>query len=204
MQQQRLQQQQQQLQQMLQQQQPQQLQQQLQQLQQQLQPPQQETQQQRANRLHQLGLLYGVPPRTQPSSSAHIPPQAMPEQQPPEPWPLPPQQQLPPPPSPSMTPGIDWNDPQCIQAEREIFKALQVRMRDRGPPPSSEGGPQTWKGQVWREGSQRWGNRGGKRVAEWTAFFREQRHRGEGDGDGGGGGASSSSFLGPFQGDSRT
>lgn len=138
--------------------------------------------QERSRRVQQLGAKFGVPSREQLGSSTGVPSQA-PQQPPPPPLPKP---------APS-SPGaqMDWNAPEVVEAERLIFKQLQVRMKDRGPPPPSEGGPQSWKGQVWRESGQRWGNRGGKRKEEFAEIYRQQRARGEGAG------GSSSSSAGP-------
>ena len=92
----------------------------------------------------------------------------------------------------------EWNSPAAIDAEREAFREASaagiMRMRDRGPPAPQEGGPNSWKGQKWREGSQRWGNRGGKRKDEFAAFYAVKRRRDDmGDG---GGGSSGSNLIG--------
>ena len=49
-----------------------------------------------------------------------------------------------------------------LAAEAEVAKELGVPWKLRGPPPPTEGGPSTWRGQQYRHGSGRWGNRGGK------------------------------------------
>ena len=47
------------------------------------------------------------------------------------------------------------------------------------PPPKEQGGPESWRGQVWRLSAERWGNRGGKRKAEWAAYWRGEGPRPE-------------------------
>ncbi len=62
--------------------------------------------------------------------------------------------------------AIDWNSPEVIQIEKALIFELgwKKKFRDRGPPGPSEGGPQQWRGQVWRPTTERWGSRGGKSV----------------------------------------
>ena len=61
---------------------------------------------------------------------------------------------------------IDWNRPEVIQIEKALIFELGItrKMRDRGPPGPNAGGPQQWRGQVWRSTTERWGTRGGKSV----------------------------------------
>ena len=50
----------------------------------------------------------------------------------------------------------------------------------KGPLPSDPGicdPTERWKGQVWRPGSQRWGNRGGKDRELYAVWHEEGRHR---------------------------
>ena len=57
---------------------------------------------------------------------------------------------------------LDWNDPLTIAIEQQVTFAYGRKMRDRGPAGPEECGSDTWRGQPWRENSQRWGSRGGK------------------------------------------
>ena len=66
---------------------------------------------------------------------------------------------------------IDWKDPSTIEIEKQITFAYGAKFKDRGPPAPSEGGPEQWRHQKWRESGNRWGNRGGKNKHVWTAFF---------------------------------
>jgi hypothetical protein len=47
-------------------------------------------------------------------------------------------------------------------AERTVAEAFGLSWQERGPPGPSCGGPQTWRGQQFREGSGKWANRGGR------------------------------------------
>ena len=58
-----------------------------------------------------------------------------------------------------------------IEIEKQITFAYGAKFKDRGPPAPSEGGPEQWRHQKWRESGNRWGNRGGKNKHVWTAFF---------------------------------
>ena len=55
----------------------------------------------------------------------------------------------------------------------------------RGPPGPKEGGPSVFKGQRWREGAQRWANRGGQRREEFAAHYAALRGAAQGEGKGG-------------------
>lgn len=57
---------------------------------------------------------------------------------------------------------LDWNDPKTIAIEKAVTFAYGVKFRDRGPCGPEECGVDQWRGQVWREKGQRWGNRGGR------------------------------------------
>ena len=80
--------------------------------------------------------------------------------------------------------AINRNSDAVIAIEKAVTFAMGQKMANRGPPVPSQGGPQIWRGQVFRESSQRWGNRGGK-TKNWTAYFMA---RGKGGGEEGGGG----------------
>jgi hypothetical protein len=58
-----------------------------------------------------------------------------------------------------------------VAIEQAITFAYGCKLRNRGPEAPEVSGMETWRGQQWRPGSQRWGNRGGKRLAEWNAFY---------------------------------
>jgi hypothetical protein len=97
---------------------------------------------------------------------------------------------------------IDWNDPATIEIEKQITFEYGRKFGERGPPAPDEGGPEKWRGQVWRAESKRWGNRGGKNAAAWKAHFMElNKSKGggadskgkKGSGKGGGGSAGSTS-----------
>jgi hypothetical protein len=73
--------------------------------------------------------------------------------------------------------AIDWNSPESIRIEQAITFTYGRKFADRGPPPPAEGGPDLWRNQKFREGSGRWGNRGGKYRHEYTAYY----NKGTGD-----------------------
>ena len=54
-----------------------------------------------------------------------------------------------------------------LQAERAEAERRGLRWQERGPPGPKAGGPKTWRGQQYREGSGKWANRGGK----WKDFY---------------------------------
>ena len=66
---------------------------------------------------------------------------------------------------------MDWNDPTVIEIEKAITFQYGKKFRERGPPPPSDSGVELWRGQAWRPNAGRWGNRGGKRLAEWNQHF---------------------------------
>ena len=128
------------------------------------------------------------------------------QQQQPEqaPWPVPAGQlqkpvQLPWPhdlPAPDPA-AIDWNSPSVIEIEKRITFMYGKKFKERGPPAPSEGGPELWRNQKYRESSGRWGNRGGKHKHEWTAYFANKgkekgQWKGEGDDKGKGKGKNTS------------
>ena len=58
-----------------------------------------------------------------------------------------------------------WEDP-----EAEAAKAHGIKMKFRGPPPP-EDPHELWKGQRFRPGSERWGNRGGAKRPWWDSYY---------------------------------
>ena len=59
--------------------------------------------------------------------------------------------------------------------EHEAARDFQLGWQMRGPIPSQPG--QTWRGQEWRENSQRWGNRGGgENSRRYTMFLKWGGH----------------------------
>lgn len=107
-----------------------------------------------------------TPPRQAAPKMAPGPPPAAVQ---PPPWRrLPPP---PPPPSAAASPDVSLEDEYkiALDAERHLAGLLNLKWRQRGPPPDMvPGGRSKWRNQKWREGSQRWSNRGGKH-REWYA-----------------------------------
>ena len=66
--------------------------------------------------------------------------------------------------------GFDWNSDGAVEAEKYFAFIYGKAFHERGPPPPKEGGPETWRGQAWREEGQRWGNRGGGCRNFWFAY----------------------------------
>ena len=58
-----------------------------------------------------------------------------------------------------------------LQDERSSAEEHGLKWRQRGPPPSDDG-HDTWRGQHYRKGSERWANRGGKNRAWWASFYK--------------------------------
>lgn len=73
-----------------------------------------------------------------------------------------------------------------MRAERQLAESAGLHRWDpmRGPLGPAEGGPRTWRGQAFREGSQRWANRGGAN----REYFAWKYGRGRGGKKGGKGG----------------
>ena len=70
-------------------------------------------------------------------------------------------------------PQLDLSDDDKLRmyyaAEATVAKELGLRWQDRGPAGGPEaGGPHRWKRQNWRQGSQRYSNRGGR----WRKWYR--------------------------------
>lgn len=55
-------------------------------------------------------------------------------------------------------------------AERKAAEEAGVRWQERGPPGPAAGGPETWRGQLYRPNSGRWSNRGGGN-RDWYQHF---------------------------------
>ena len=75
-----------------------------------------------------------------------------------------------------------------MRAERDMASAAGMTRWEamRGPLGPEEGGPQTWRGQVFRPGSQRWANRGGANRDFFAWKYGGGRGKGRGGKDGGG------------------
>ena len=89
---------------------------------------------------------------------------------------------------PPPTPTIDWNSKESIELEKFFAFTYGKKFQERGPPAPSDGGPENWRGQAWREGKVsgvgRWGNRGQNSpgYARWLEKQnREKGKRGKGD-----------------------
>ena len=76
---------------------------------------------------------------------------------------------------------LDWNQPVVVKLEKALILKYGVprKFRERGPPGPEAGGPNQWRCQKWRTGSERWGNSGGKNKAWWTWFKGGGKRRGE-------------------------
>jgi hypothetical protein len=65
---------------------------------------------------------------------------------------------------------------EMLRQEAEVAHRCGVPWQERGPPGPYEGGPEYWRGQSHRPGSNggqsRWGNRGGKHRDYYTAMAR--------------------------------
>ena len=66
----------------------------------------------------------------------------------------------------------DQGNHMWLAAERAAAEALGVRWQDRGPPGPTEPSSETWRGQHWRPGSERWANRGGVNREWWAAYYK--------------------------------
>ena len=58
-----------------------------------------------------------------------------------------------------------------LRDERSSAEEHGLKWRQRGPPPSDDG-HDTWRGQQYRKGSERWANRGGKNREWWASFYK--------------------------------
>ena len=76
----------------------------------------------------------------------------------------------------SAVPGNNDNASHAyIVAEAAVAEQGNIKWRERGPRGPDK--PQEWRGQQWRESSQRYANRGGKNSEFWANHFREKRIR---------------------------
>ena len=66
-------------------------------------------------------------------------------------------------------------------AEADVAHELGVPWSERGPVGPDQGGPSTWRGQRFRHGTQRWGNRGGK-YREYYKLLYSGKGKGKGKG----------------------
>ena len=57
-----------------------------------------------------------------------------------------------------------------LRAEAEVAHDLGIKWKDRGPPGGKKG--DTWRGQEFREASQRYANCGGKCREWYTAMYK--------------------------------
>ena len=58
-----------------------------------------------------------------------------------------------------------------LVVESEVARELGLTWTGRGPPGPKSGGPATWRNQNWREGSQRWSNRGGAKKNWYSGYY---------------------------------
>ena len=60
-----------------------------------------------------------------------------------------------------------------LQAERQAAESMGIPWKLRGPPAPADPHAK-WRGQKFRDGSQRWANRGGKRKLEWAEYYKKK------------------------------
>jgi len=65
-------------------------------------------------------------------------------------------------------PAISEEDLQELRHEELLARSHHISWQDRGPPGPNQGGPETWRGQRFREGTGKWANRGG----QWREYYR--------------------------------
>ena len=67
----------------------------------------------------------------------------------------------------------DTRDVAVLREEETMARATGVPWQERGPPgPTADvGGPSSWRGQPWREGSQRFAKRGGRHREYYAAKY---------------------------------
>jgi len=61
------------------------------------------------------------------------------------------------------------------EAEEAASRHAELPWVLRGPPGPQTGGPQVWRGQKWREGSQRFANSGGKNKEKYQLWIYKQK-----------------------------
>jgi hypothetical protein len=64
-----------------------------------------------------------------------------------------------------------WNSLEALAAEHLMATEHGIGWRERGPPPPSEGGPQTWRGGTYRPNAQRWAKRGGRHLDYYNTVY---------------------------------
>ena len=62
-----------------------------------------------------------------------------------------------------------------LNVECHVAKASEIPWDCRGPVGPADGGPTEWRGQKFREGSQRWGNRGGGQNNRYSLWHKNGR-----------------------------
>ena len=72
---------------------------------------------------------------------------------------------------PAMPENDQWWQQQWQDDETEVAKELGVPWQLRGPDGPANEPNGLWKNQQWREGSQRWGNRGGGNRLYYTCLY---------------------------------
>ena len=94
--------------------------------------------------------------------------------------------------------GVDWDAPETVELEKYFALTYGKKFKERGPPPPSDGGPQTWRGQRWRGTAEdgRWGNRGRNSAGAQAYYDRQKKSTGKGTGKGQGKGGSGKSKAG--------
>ena len=63
----------------------------------------------------------------------------------------------------------DWNDPKSLEEEHALAAMHHLPWNVRGPPGPKQGGPQTWRGMKFREGADKWMNRGSQKPGRGSA-----------------------------------
>ena len=97
-----------------------------------------------------------------------VPPPPPPQQPPKAP---PPQPQQPPKAPAPGTSSSSMPAPRVWDAETLLARENEIRWQDRGPDLEHADPDGTWRGQVWRAGSERWGNRGGASRHWFSVYY---------------------------------
>jgi hypothetical protein len=61
-----------------------------------------------------------------------------------------------------------------VLAEAQVALDMGLKWRERGPPPP-EDPSERWRGQLYRPGSDRWANRGGKAASWYSEYYKNKR-----------------------------
>ena len=73
--------------------------------------------------------------------------------------------------------SISAEELQDLRDESAAAHSLGIGWKDRGPPGPPEDDPTaTWRGQKWREGSQRWANGGGSNREWYKMYYKAKQH----------------------------